>query len=204
MEFSNRREWKFKFPAVSCRYDRRILNQSQITDLVSWIEAFSIYTLILTSYFPHRWRDLTVYKLLIIRTYRQFVGRAWMNYDKAFRWKPSLNMSYFKTSYLVWAKMRGYPWWPAEVQEEPIGNKLPIFFFGTHQTVLMSCKSLMHFGSRTDFPQTFKRKRPTLGYALEEIERLYWSRIEESKASPVVGPAPYPCSSPSPGASGIK
>ena len=63
----------------------RRVNKRQITDLVGWIEAFSIYTLILTSYFPHRWRDLTAYKLLIIRTYRQFAGRAWLNYDKAFR-----------------------------------------------------------------------------------------------------------------------
>ena len=63
----------------------RRVNKRQITDLVDWIEALSIYTLILISYFPHRWRDLTAYKLLIIRTYRQFAGRAWLNNDKAFR-----------------------------------------------------------------------------------------------------------------------
>ena len=63
----------------------RRVNKRQIMDLVVSIQAFSIYSLILTSYFPHRWRDLTSYKLLIIRTYRQFAGRAWLNYDKAFR-----------------------------------------------------------------------------------------------------------------------
>ena len=81
------------------------VNKRQITDLVDWIEALSIYTLILISYFPHRWRDLTAYKLLIIRTYRQFAGRAWLNNDKAFRehvaaarvtdW-PSLNVQLYK------------------------------------------------------------------------------------------------------------
>ena len=43
-----------------------------ITDITSWREAFSIFYLILCSSFQHRWRDLTSYKLLILRTYCQF------------------------------------------------------------------------------------------------------------------------------------
>jgi len=38
----------------------------------------------MTSYFPHRWKDLTACKLLIFRTYRQFSGRVWLGYDQAF------------------------------------------------------------------------------------------------------------------------
>ena len=57
----------------------------QISDITSWMEAFSIFFLILCSTFPHRWRDLTSYKLLILRTYRQFSGFCWLNYDRAFR-----------------------------------------------------------------------------------------------------------------------
>ena len=34
---------------------------------------------------PLRWRDLTLYKLLILRTYRQFQGNTWLTYDRAFR-----------------------------------------------------------------------------------------------------------------------
>ena len=33
------------------------------TDIASWMEAFSIFYLILCSSFPHRWRDLTSYNL---------------------------------------------------------------------------------------------------------------------------------------------
>jgi hypothetical protein len=40
---------------------------------------------IVCSYFPNRWRDLSSYKLLILRSYRQFAGYAWCDYDKAFR-----------------------------------------------------------------------------------------------------------------------
>ena len=37
------------------------------------------------SYFPNRWLDITQYKLLILRTYRQFSGRVWLTYEQAFR-----------------------------------------------------------------------------------------------------------------------
>ena len=60
-------------------------HRRKIDDIVSWSEAFSIFTLILTSYFPHRWKDLTCYKLLILQTHRHFSGRVWRAYDLAFR-----------------------------------------------------------------------------------------------------------------------
>lgn len=49
------------------------------------MEAFSIYSPVLTSHFPHRWKDLCQYKLLLLRTYQQFVNRVWLAYDRAFR-----------------------------------------------------------------------------------------------------------------------
>ena len=57
----------------------------RVDDLGSWVEAFTIFFYILTSYFPHRWQNLTQYKLLILRTHRQFNGRVWLAYDQAFR-----------------------------------------------------------------------------------------------------------------------
>ena len=56
-----------------------------IEDIVTWSEAFTIFMLILTLYFPPRWKDLTSYKLFILRTYCQFSGRVWLAYDQAFR-----------------------------------------------------------------------------------------------------------------------
>ena len=57
----------------------------RIGDTSSWLEAFSVYSLILSSHFPQRWRDLLQYQLLILRTHRQFAGRVWLSYDRAFR-----------------------------------------------------------------------------------------------------------------------
>ena len=49
------------------------------------MEAFAIFSLILVSHFPNRWKDLMQYQLLILRTYRHFSGRVWLAYDQAFR-----------------------------------------------------------------------------------------------------------------------
>ena len=57
----------------------------RVDDITSWLEAFSIYCLILSSHFPHRWKDLMQYQLLILRTHRQFTGQVWLAYDWAFR-----------------------------------------------------------------------------------------------------------------------
>ena len=54
-------------------------------DIASWMEAFSIFYLILCLSFPHHWRALTSYKLLILQTYHQFSGFCWLDYDWAFR-----------------------------------------------------------------------------------------------------------------------
>ena len=57
----------------------------RLDDIISWVETFTVFSLVLTSYFPNHWLDITQYKLLILRTYRQFSGRVWLNYDQAFR-----------------------------------------------------------------------------------------------------------------------
>ena len=57
----------------------------RIEDKATWMEAFSVYCLIMISSFPRRSRDLLQYKLLILRTYRQFSGKVWLAYDRAFR-----------------------------------------------------------------------------------------------------------------------
>ena len=47
--------------------------------------SVTIFFLILGSYFPNCGTELLKYKLLILRTYCQFSGSAWLNYDREFR-----------------------------------------------------------------------------------------------------------------------
>ena len=52
----------------------------EITDILTWIQAFTIYAWIFCSIHPTHWWDLTQSQLLILQTARQFPGPAWLNY----------------------------------------------------------------------------------------------------------------------------
>ena len=55
-------------------------------DILTWTEAFTIYQMVICASHPHRWSDLTKYKLLIIQTACHSPGCLWLEYDVAF-WK---------------------------------------------------------------------------------------------------------------------
>ena len=61
----------------------------EIADIITWIEAFTNFCMILCHTFPSRWKDLNQYKLLIIQTARRFSDKSWLNYNIAFRKKAA-------------------------------------------------------------------------------------------------------------------
>ncbi|VDN97083.1 unnamed protein product [Rodentolepis nana] len=71
----------------------------------------------------------------------------------------------------VFAKMKGFPFWPARVDpvpdhvEVPKG-KLPVFFYGTHQVSFLPSKSLVSFEANRDS----HGKRKNVARAMEEID----------------------------------
>ena len=57
----------------------------EISDIVTWVEAFTVYMWIFCCIHPSRWQDMTQCKLLILQTARLFSGKSWLHYDTAFR-----------------------------------------------------------------------------------------------------------------------
>ena len=53
--------------------------------MVTWIEVFTIFCIILCHTFPSRWKGLNQQKLLIIQTAGRFSDKSWLHYDIAFR-----------------------------------------------------------------------------------------------------------------------
>ena len=53
----------------------------EITEIITWVEAFTEYMWIFCCTHPSRWQDMTQYKLLILQTTHQFSNKAWLHYD---------------------------------------------------------------------------------------------------------------------------
>lgn len=73
--------------------------QAEIHDILTSVEHFTIYQMVMCSTHPHRWADLTRYKLLVIQTAQRYPGQVWLEYDLAFRKDATA------TALLDWAKM---------------------------------------------------------------------------------------------------
>ena len=57
----------------------------KITDIITWIEAFINFSMILCHTSPSHWKDFNQNKLLIIHTARRFSDKFRLHYDIAFR-----------------------------------------------------------------------------------------------------------------------
>ncbi|XP_041962431.1 PC4 and SFRS1 interacting protein 1a isoform X2 [Alosa sapidissima] len=71
----------------------------------------------------------------------------------------------FRPGDLIFAKMKGYPHWPARIDEVPDGAvkpsnvKFPIFFFGTHETAFLGPKDIFPYLANKDkYGKPNKRK----------------------------------------------
>ncbi|XP_026159634.1 PC4 and SFRS1 interacting protein 1a isoform X2 [Mastacembelus armatus] len=94
----------------------------------------------------------------------------------------------WKPGDLIFAKMKGYPHWPARIDEVPDGAvkpsniKYPIFFFGTHETAFLGPKDIYpYLPNKEKYAKPNKRKGFNEG--LWEIENN--PKVELTAPKPV-------------------
>ncbi|XP_026093108.1 lens epithelium-derived growth factor-like [Carassius auratus] len=74
------------------------------------------------------------------------------------------NKDSFSPGDIVFAKMKGYPFWPARIGEgKAPKNKIPIFFYGTHSTTFLFPKDIVPY-----WPNKEKYGRPIKRGGFEE------------------------------------
>ncbi|CAD5206334.1 unnamed protein product [Bursaphelenchus okinawaensis] len=100
-------------------------------------------------------------------------------------------MADFKVGDLVWAKMRGFPHWPAQISKIPNqhNGKYSVFFFGTHESAFVKVADLFDYYENLS---TYGISRKLNGFqkAMDEIKEAAKKKSKKVQKKENVNSAP--------------
>jgi len=86
---------------------------------------------------------------------------------------------------IIWAKLKGFPYWPAKAMKASKENNVDVRFFGAHDRAWIPAKDCFLYSQ--EMPMTIKNKRKaTLDASMEEVDRHIKKLVEH------FGPFTYP------------
>ena len=60
------------------------LKRCQVTNILEWVQCYSIYTAVISAKSPERTQDLLGYQALIVEACMEYEGDSWLGYDCRF------------------------------------------------------------------------------------------------------------------------
>uniref|UniRef100_A0AC34FUT3 PWWP domain-containing protein n=1 Tax=Panagrolaimus sp. ES5 TaxID=591445 RepID=A0AC34FUT3_9BILA len=75
----------------------------------------------------------------------------------------------FEVGHLVWAKIRGYPNWPAKIIEAS-GNKYCVLFFGTRETAFVKASDICDYIENRNLYEKTQNRKAEFCCAVQEIK----------------------------------
>lgn len=85
--------WRLQEEDSGCCHQRRGQRKGPITDIVIWVECYSILTAVLSTNYPSKTPNFMAYMRTITKAHRSFVGEGWVSYDTCYRRKAAVSKS---------------------------------------------------------------------------------------------------------------
>lgn len=75
----------------------------------------------------------------------------------------------FTEGQIVWAKLAGYPWWPASIKQVLAPDRFEVEYFGEFERNYFDSSRVRHFSNN---PEKVNRRNPKLLESLEQAQRV--------------------------------
>ena len=77
--------WPETQDTSTCSLSRRPSRRSPVTDILVWVECYSMMAAVLAGKYPDKAPQLLAYRRRIVHAARNFHGSAWVAYDRVYR-----------------------------------------------------------------------------------------------------------------------